>query len=59
MKVEPVGEFELKGSGGLWRRTMWLPLFRKKLLVASSILADSRDVFQPHCVFTSVRVMGY
>ena len=26
VKVEPVGEFELKGSGGLWRRTMCLPL---------------------------------
>ena len=31
LKVEPVGEFELKGSGGLWRRTMWLAVFRKCL----------------------------
>jgi class 3 adenylate cyclase len=23
VQVEPVGEFELKGSGGLWRHTMW------------------------------------
>src|SRR6266436_5376948 len=25
VKVEPVGEFELKGSGVPWRRTMWSP----------------------------------
>jgi adenylate cyclase len=24
VQVEPVGEFELKGISGLWRRTMWL-----------------------------------
>ena len=30
VKVEPVGEFELKGSGGHWRRTMWSPLLRKR-----------------------------
>jgi hypothetical protein len=29
VKVEPVGEFALKGYGGLWRRTMWSPPHRK------------------------------
>ena len=28
--VEPVGEFALKVSGGLWQRTMWSPLHRPK-----------------------------
>ena len=29
VKVEPVGEFELKGSGGLWRLTMLSPPYNK------------------------------
>jgi class 3 adenylate cyclase len=27
VKVEPVGEFELKGLGGLWRLTTWSLLY--------------------------------
>jgi hypothetical protein len=32
VKVDPVGEFELKGIRRRWRRTMWLPRSRNAYL---------------------------
>jgi hypothetical protein len=38
VKVEPVGEFELRGSGGLWRRiTYWLQNLESRATNADTV----------------------